>query len=341
MRKICWIAVFLIICQLFVPSTALAAEEDSGMVYVSNALRDSIYEATQSEESFDSYVALQQYGLQIVKESITPVYTASMLDYAETGTLSVAPREYFNYKKNISLGYIYIAKTILADGTYGGNLEFSYKEGEVHYVSYSPSEAMRETFNNPSFDASSSYADHALRIQRMLGRNSFVSPNDVIFLEISCGEFFYIRTNGQQFFIPIGRQKTADTIVPNGYVDRILTLSDMKELALKQLEIHNKRLQELEKWQKEHPGEDLPMGSSGSVSPVVSYGSHVDNVIDIAQYLGIDMTTKPDSVIVPQDEPIAHSRNMLWVIAPACVICAGCIAVVSAKKRETAKSAAE
>lgn len=341
MRTICWIAVFLIIFQSFGPSTAPASEEASGMVYVSNELRDSIFEATQSEESYDSYLALQKDGLRIVKESITPVYTASMLDYAKTGNLSVVPREYKNVREDIMLGQIYIAKTVLADGTYGGNLKFSYKEGEAHFVSYSPSEAMRETFDNPSFDASSSYADHAIRIKRMLGRNSFVSPNDVIFLEISYGQFFYIRTNGQQYFVPIGLQKTADTIVRNEYTDRLLTLSDMKELAQEQLEIHNNYLLELEAWKKEHPGEGSPIGLNDFVSPVVSYGSQVDNIIDIAEYLGIDMTAKPQAAVVPQDEPILHSQNTLWMIIPVCVIGTGCIAVVWTKKRKKAKTIAE
>lgn len=327
MKKVCWLAIFLIVLSLFCFPTASASGAEKDMVYVADDYRESIYLATQNE-SFDYYLALKEDDLQIVKESITPVYTIDVLDYAKTNNFLLKPLQSGKTDNAGDQGNVYVAKTLLSDNTYGGNIMFYIENGVARFMTFSPSGALKKYFTNgvnPRFRASSSYADHATRIKQILKREEFVSPNDVRFVFIDdIGQFFYVCTDGYQYFIPIGYQNTDDSYE----VDVALTISDMKKLAQKQLEVYNKRMALKEAWEKEHPGEVCDLVGYEQAAPVLSGCGHVDNILNIPEYLGINMNVNQ------QDAPSNYPQIWIWTIIAICAIAFGCIIAVKLKKQK-------
>ena len=296
----------LLALSLCVPMTVSASETSGEMVYCSNAEREEIWQRIQTEKP-SPWEELEEAGIQIVKESITPVYTIDWTALAETGEVEVK----LNVTPHISGAnyYSYVAKTITAEGEYGGTYIITvFDDGRV--IGYfTPSPAIDHyrydsiTGKRRSNSASCSYADHAERIRLLLNKEEIVSPYDVKYVFLASqmvhprGAYFYIES--EQVFIPIG--VTSASATEKDVRDFVLTPEDMRPQAEKDLEEYNAFLERKAAWEKEHPGETfLAVGGEGSpysfsAAPVCS---HLGNVNNIAEYLGIDMTT------IPPENPI-------------------------------------
>ena len=326
MKKTCIFITSIVILIFFCCTMVMAAESEQDMVYVSNSNRESIYQTTQNE-SFDYYLALQQDGLQIVKESITPVYTIDMIDYAKTDSITVKPLLSGKFDDVKNQGNVFVAKTIMSNGAYGGNIMFYVENGIARFMTFSPSGALQKYFpegTNSRFEASTSYADHAVRIKKILNQEDIVSPNDVKFILIEdIGQFFYVTTKSGQFFIPIGYQNTDASYG----VDLLLTITDIKELAQIQYDAYIQHIARKDAWEKEHPGETYDLTGYERGAPVLSGCSYVDNILNIPEYLGINMNANQ------QEAPSNYSQIIIWAVITICMILFGCVVVVKLKKK--------
>ena len=155
--------------------TTVGAATSDEMVYASEDVRETLYAATQ-KESFDCYKKLERYGWKIVKESITVVYTIDMEELADNGKLIVEP----GFDEDADGGRVYIAKLVDEEGEYVGNLGLKIEDGIAfgHFYDGTPETQAQ----NGKYRASSSYADHAVRIQNMLKTPDFVSVYDVKYI---------------------------------------------------------------------------------------------------------------------------------------------------------------
>lgn len=321
----------IIIISLFLSFTTIGI--DSDMVYVSDStFRENIYKAAIDE---NNDLNLEAKGLQIVKESITPVYTIDMLEYSKSDSLNIKP-----LIKNID-GYdrtFYIAKTITESNAFGGNMLFCYKNGEARYMCFYPSEIFSDILPNPRYYSSSSYADHAERIRKILNQELIISPKNVKFVYIDyVGLFFCVDVDGGQNFIHIGYQGVQETY--NSYkTDVCLSVSDIKNISVEFSEIYNRRIKEIEAWEKEHPGQTYDLSGGESISPILSTCSQVDNILNISEYLGIDMTAGISDIETDNGQNINSDKlqKALLIIIPVCVFLAGAVTFICIKKRKKA-----
>ena len=85
--------ILAIVFALTLCSTTLVptyAAEEREMVYANEKTQNEIY-SMLNNPAFDYYAAFQAENLLVVKESITRVYTASLLEFAQSGNLEVEP----------------------------------------------------------------------------------------------------------------------------------------------------------------------------------------------------------------------------------------------------------
>ena len=317
-KKYCFILVLLILTLIFVP-TVKAFDIEEEMVYISNDKRESVYQATQ-KEYFDCYKLFKKFDIHIVKESITPVFTIDMYEYAQSDKFSIKPvyleipsMPNTQQQTDDIQGNYYVAKTVTSDGRFAGNIWFSvYDNIVIGHFTYSDNIKFRdvhgsEAEGNRKYQSSSSYADHAERIKNLLNREDFVSPYDVKLLAIDgIGVYFYINDEQGEYFIPLGYQiyEGYEDQYPNLKRNVCLTAADIKEKAIERYEEHLDYMARKEAWEKEHPGETyLAVGGTGSADSISSYCSNVDNILNISEFLNIDMTSptrdnQPDKQIL-------------------------------------------
>ena len=318
-KKYCFILVLLILTLIFVP-TVKAFDIEEEMVYISNDKRESVYQATQKED-FAYYKLFKKFDIHVVKESITPVFTIDIYEYAQSDKFSIKP--FYQELPSMSntqqqtddiQGNYYVAKTVTSDGRFAGNIWFSvYDNIVIGHFTFSDNFKISDIFGDEDeyddirYQSSSSYADHAERIKNLLNREEFVSPYDVKLVAADgIGCCFYINDEQGEYFIPIGYQ------FYEGYEDQdpklkynvCLTAADIKEKAIEQYERHLDYMARKEAWEKEHPGETyLAVGGTGSADSISSYCSNVDNILNISEFLNIDMTSptrdnQPDKQIL-------------------------------------------
>ncbi len=296
MKKIICVIVTLVIMLVPLSQTVIAAEAEQEMVYVSNADRERVYAVTQ-KESFKRYSAFKEWGVEIVKDSITPVYEIDPLEYARTGKYSIVR---FSHKS--SNEDVYIAKTVTAQGEYAGNIMFD-AGSNASICNFIPTNAIEEFRDKTIIQSSCSYADHAARIRDSFKLNSFVSPTNVKYVSINgVGRFFCVNIEGTDYFINAG----SVNINSSNKTDLILTAEDLKELADKELKEYNEQLAEKEKWEKEHPGEVYTVDGGETSLQIEGGFSRIDNIMNIAEYLNIDMQAVPyvENPIVEQGDDL-------------------------------------
>ncbi|MBE6552525.1 MAG: hypothetical protein E7665_10410 [Ruminococcaceae bacterium] len=277
--------VFILTLCLTVSGPVYASEEKE-MVYADKKTQNELYSMLNSS-TFDLYAALQADNLMIVKESITRVYTISLLKYAQSGSFEVEPMT-----SGVDKNSVYIAKVVTSDGAYAGNISFYVNNNTAYNLLFSPSPVLSDYYagvENPRYIASCSYADHAQRIQGMVNRSSFVPVENVKYIVID---------NVTQGFL-VEDEKTFN-IIPAGYmsterfntVDVNLTSSDLSDLASEYLENYNKQMKEREEWASKHPNEEWSF-TGAYLSPIISGVSAVDNINNIYEYLNIPMNDLP------------------------------------------------
>lgn len=294
--KLPW-TIILILMLCFIMLVPVYAVEGNDMVYASEKTQNEIY-SMLTDPTFDYYAALQADNLTIVKESITRVYTVSLLDYAKEGTFNVLPMS------SGGSDSVYVAKVITANGDYAGNIRFYVKNNTAYNLLFSPAPVLSEYYvgiDNPRYIASCSYADHAERIKGIFKRSSFVSVDKVKYIVIDgVVEGFLVQDDATFNIIPIGYISEAKIDA----VDVNLTNSDVSALASEQLDAYNKQLKEKAEWEKEHPDEQWSFTGT-SISPIISGVSAVNNVNNIYEYLDIPRNELPSGT--PNLTPIVGS----------------------------------
>lgn len=264
-------------------SVSVGAATSDEMVYASEDVRETLYAATQ-KESFDCYKKLERYGWKIVKESITVVYTIDMEELADNGKLVVEP----GFDEDTDDGRVYIAKLVDEEGEYVGNLGLKIEDGIAfgHFYDGTPETQAQ----NGKYRASSSYADHAVRIQNMLKTPDFVSVYDVKYIQVSrVGWFFYIENQDEPVMIPVGYVNVeASNVEPSDKADDWWTVEKLKEQVGIIVEWKRDQKAFKEAWEAEHPGEAFSYAIGGpSVTTAAGGCGPIDNILNIDEYLGI------------------------------------------------------
>ena len=269
------------LCTLASVSVGAATSEE--MVYASEDVRETLYAATQ-EESFDCFNILELYGWKIVKESITVVYTIDMEELADNGKLVVEP----GFDEDTDDGRVYIAKLVDEEGEYVGNLGLKIEDGIAfgHFYDGTPETQAQ----NGKYRASSSYADHAVRIQNMLKTPDFVSVYDVKYIQVSrVGWFFYIENQDEPVMIPVGYVNVeASNVEPSDNTENWWTVEKLKEQVGIIVEWKRELKAFKEAWEAEHPGEAFSYAIGGPPVTTAAGGcGPIDNILNIDEYLGI------------------------------------------------------
>lgn len=328
-KQIISFMIILILCLTL--STNIYALEEKETVYASPEKQNEIY-SMLNDESYNGYKYLKYDNLTILKESITKVYYVSTLDYARSGILEVVPITYEGSSD------VYVAKTINSNGEYAGNLQFYIKDGIAYRLLFEPTYfAFPDIYvgiDDPKCMASCSYADHAQRIQKILNRSSFVPIDKVKYVLFEgWGNAFYIEDDTGVHIIPVG-----SLYKYGGYydTDREVNINELKEFADRFLERHNDLIKEKEAWEKEHPGQSfasLGAAGGGAASPFTGSCSQFDNILNIYEYLGIDMTAgvSDNGGQVNDSDKL---QKALWITIPACVLLAGAVTFICIKKRK-------
>ena len=280
MKKLWFASIIALLFVAVTPCHASELYEEKSMVYATASEQEAIYQLLQ-DDSFEYKKILEADSLTIVKESIAPLYTIDLLEYAETGVLNVKPSE-----TGTDGVTTYMAKVITSQQEFAGNLRFHIADNTARGGFFYQADY------NSSYQASCSYADHAERIQNCLKEDRFVSAYDVKYVLINfVGEFFYVHNDKHHVLIPAGwvSLSAADPELA-GQVDVVLQVDgdELKAIANHQLEEHKAFLREKEQWEKEHPGEVYYAMGVGSASPLISGCSQVNNIQNIAEYLNIN-----------------------------------------------------
>ena len=251
---------------------------ESDSVYASPEDQDRIYSLIMNEETSDIF-ELKEYDLQIVKESIAPIYSLSMAEYAKSSSLNIC-RSSSDYHGNL-----YSAKMITKEGLFAGNIIFGVKDEKIKRKKSTIFCTVDEFKNNHTVSASHSYADHAVRIKNILQKDSFVSVNNVklVMIEEFGHMFFCVDDNNTTKFIAVGYVTTQE----KDPLDLVLSCSDLNQIGNDVIE-EQKRVDELyAEWEKEHPGEILYGPGGFTCLPTVGICNHIDNIVDIRTYLDI------------------------------------------------------
>ncbi len=292
-------------CLILLPITTpipCYAQKDEGepMVYAYGDELDEIYEMLQ-KDSYDYKKVLDIYSLTILKESITPIYTVDMISYAQTGALELKPLwSSHTNKSDNGNGNVYIAKTITSDKRFGGNIMFYIEDGIAYHSGYRPSVYSNGWYDGSTQDyqASSSFADHAVRIAGILGEDKPVSEQDVKYVLIPwVGDFFYIKNDKHDIMISVGYMSADETKNKFTQTDyKLDTKTELLDIAKEQKIINDEFLSEKAAWEAAHPGEVWDYtGDIGYVTPPIINGcSSIDNIMDIYGYLGIAQNVSPN-----------------------------------------------
>lgn len=322
MKKLWLMSIIALLFVTVIPCHASEFYEEKSMIYATGSDQETIYKLLQ-KDSFDFKKSLDSLSLTVVKESISPVYTIDLLEYAETGVINVKPslagKESTDNKNN--RGNVYIAKTITTQQEFGGNIMFYVEDNVAYSMFFTPSD---KTNNVSRYQASCSYADHAVRIQNRLKEDKFVSVYDIKYVIInSVGDFFYISNNKHNTLIPVGYiSSDASDLGFTAQVDTLIHVdSDLKTLADNRLEEHKAFIRKKEQWEKEHPGELWDYTGDNSVSPLISGCSQVDNIQNIAEYLNLDLNA---DVSKPAHSAPNNLRNIIFY---CCITLGICITV--------------
>ena len=237
-------AAILLAAILFTAAACSLPAESGGSVYASPEDRDHVYDCAL-KDSFDYHNMMVNEGLSIVRESITPVFRFDLLEYAETGKLSITP--YAINAEDADSPRLYTAKVINAENEFAGNMTLYVDSGIAHSLGFVHAAAQNERYGC----ASCSYTDHAERIASLLGSEEPILPEDVKYLSVVwIGECFYVQRNGNEYLVPIG---TAGSEVGKAAV---INENGLRSIAGEYRTYYEDLLKQKEEWEKSHPGEE-------------------------------------------------------------------------------------
>lgn len=195
MKRLLGMVVLLSVCALLAV-TALAAESGSP-----DEEREAVYALIAEDDEMDRYLAYD--GVTVVKESILPIYVLDLAHFAETGEFLAEPFVRGDQEK------MYIAKTVTADGSYGGNLRFYVEDGKAYYSGLSPSAAtIAEGGVAGAYTLGScAYLDHAEDIREQLGADGIIPESEVRYVMTDLGNGYYFLYQRKEYFSYIGYEQ--------------------------------------------------------------------------------------------------------------------------------------
>ena len=306
MKTIKLMSAILLAAILFTAAVCCFSAESGGSVYASPEDREYVYDCAL-KDSFDLHNMMVNEGLSIVKESITPVFRFDLLEYAETGKLSITPYEISS--EGADAAQRYAAKVINAENEFAGNLTLYVDGGIAHSLGFVHAAAQNERYGC----ASCSYADHAERIASLLGLEEPIPPEDVKYLSVVwIGECFYVQKNGKEYLVPIGTAGAEDGETA------VITENDLRSIAGEYRAYYEDLLKQKAEWEKEHPGEEY--------SPI--NGGQLPSWKELLS--SSDKTTKAEGVPAKK----TGFKALPWVIAAAgtAAITAGAALIIGKAK---------
>lgn len=340
---------FLLICLLTLSLTCYAETNKSGsMVYTSGEQLDQIYELLQSD-SYDLKKALEINSLIILKESITPVYTLNLSEYARSKKMNVVPmwRSHSGLTSN-GKGNVYVAKIVTLDKQFGGNIMFYIENGVAYNMMYTPSEySPMWGASDDKYPASTSYADHASRISVALKETEFVSVYDVKYVVIdSVGDFFYVSNDKHDRFFATGYVSVNSSNSSIDDVDFSMEATgELLNIANDWWSKEKTYLEEKAKWEAMHPGEIWDMTGEAGVAPIITGCSQMNNILDIASYLNIDYSLSSnqdfnDKSVNDSDVTVNNvdTKEILGLVGVTAGIVFITICVMTRKRKQSRKS---
>jgi hypothetical protein len=293
-------------CSILFSVSAFAAAGDYGeAVYASRSDQDALIEIIEKSE--DLMKQLNYDGVSILKESITPVFVADFLEYAETGVFRIWPDSLPHVENDPASfnGSVYMSKAVTADGLFAGYMMFHIDDGVASSLMFTPTPVLehyfdaRYGFGGNANLVSRSYADHAGRIQALMESDSLIPASQVRYVGIqNLGEAFYINDGNIEALVVISASG-------NVFTSEIMYFGDdLKKKADECLVEFNEQEKAVQEWMEANPGE-FPLGSlDGMSSPYYSVDkANVDDIIDIAAYLGDAIDISPDSTsLIPSED---------------------------------------
>ena len=293
---------FCIILLFFCFPLSSLAEAPQDMVYAPPQVQDYLYDLIQTELESEEYSSIKKRMIEnnckIVKESIAPLYELDLLEYARSGNIKIVPYSQRNHERDV-LFQCYVAKVVMPNGEFAGNLKFFVKDGKAIFdilnKGYELDVSNREHYRQ--YTISYDYADHAERIRKILDRDDYVSVTDVKAVYVPCyGHVFWI-DNGSGFpiiipcnFEPNVNHKDYDYESAKNLTDTIITESELYATAKNELSLYEDYFEQVERWESEHPGETAQFFGYiyGRLSPQPLLCSEVDNISNVYEYLGIN-----------------------------------------------------
>ncbi len=263
--------ILTMLCAACLPLPIKASAD--AMFYATPARQEQIYDLIMSDDSLRS--ELEEASVTVVKESIAPIYVIDLLDYAETGKLTA---ELWEGEK----GKRYAAKVINEKGEYAGNLTLTVSGGEITGGVEGSHIYPNDQKTSSVYPESCSYADHAEEIKEILGANEIIPATDVKYATTIIGDFFFIDNAEYTTMIPIGEYTTDTWDSQIVFMQRLDDGQTLKDIA----DSYKKQNDEMEN-RKEENGGFVIIGESFDLPYITRECTHVDNVINIYDHLGI------------------------------------------------------
>jgi len=301
--------------MMFLPATlAMSRDDIPGMsVYAPPSEQEEVYSIIQNSEKMID--RLNSDGISVVKESIMQVYEACFVEYAETGVLRIEPYRMPPHEVDPAIaesesldGNEYYAKVVTAGGLFGGNIRFYIKDDVAHSLVYDLAVSPRVT--------SMSYADHAERIRKLLGKDTFVPTDQVRYVGVNrLGGVFYINDGESEALVVI----FADSSVFYGNTGEVVYIGDeLREKAKVIAEKHYADVKQYEEWIATYPDRPFPLGG-GNIPSYAPRPSSIDHIIDIAAFLGDALTESVPGANLPREREKKARKTPAGVTLGLCL----------------------
>lgn len=280
MKKITILIIICLLMTFVMPVFAKGSSDD--MVYASVSEQNKIYEMITSD-AYDGYAYVKYHNYEYIKESITPVYTLDVYEFAEKGTVNLVPRVTEQYVgEKLESGRVYVVKYVDVNKSFRGNEFFVVTSSGVAFLC----DEIVVDDPNISNPVSCSYADHAERVKNVLNTNGFVSTTNVRFVTIEgIGSYFYVSQRRNNGFFSVSyetneNQKLGDMA---GKDPELITVSELQKYAGRYVKEREEAEKKAEEYLKAHPGSQVIGGPLvlGCMGPC----SGVKDIYNINEYL--------------------------------------------------------
>lgn len=322
-RVIILLGVFMLIGLQGFEGVALAKETElpDESVYCTEEEQEAIWNLMQTTDWGQD--TLEKEGVRVLKESISRIYTADLCVYAETGVLEMEHRKASNFKTQRDDGKRYMAKLVYEDGTFATNLRLVVWGNYEMITHVGLSWDTEHNLNVDNF--SSSYVDHARRIQRIMRTEEIIPESNVRLLSIEkLGLVFYVTDGEKEMLIPVGmpgNHGEEPSVESYGLGD-----GSFRNVAKEYKKEYDELMAYIEEWKKQHPGQEPYIGGIEGIDTYIE-PDEIDNIININEYL-VANTEKQ------VNEPTSWATYLPWLAAASAVILAGGVMLVVLQRKK-------